>query len=135
MSEYTDREHFLPIRKADLIDLLCRDVSAQTANKMSAAEIDPFRRFCAILAAYYHYEYQQRLDDLKDAYAPFDPDRDTRILNEPTAEQRTKKQEELFQKFDDLMQRGNFVRLTPEQIQEATKEVSAWGINLDVDFE
>ena len=65
MAEFKDREHFLPIRKADLIDLLCRDVSAQTANKMSADEIDPFRRFCTILAAYFHYEYHQRLEDLK----------------------------------------------------------------------
>src|SRR5438552_17942764 len=120
MAEYTDREHFLPIRKADLIDLLCRDVSAQTANKMSAAETDPFRRFCAILAAYFHYEYQQRLDDLKDAYAPFDPDRDTRILAELTDAQRQKNLDELFAKFAELMQRGNFLHLTRKQILEAT---------------
>src|SRR5262245_11111011 len=124
MAEYKDREHFLPIRKTDLIDLLCLDVSAQTANKMSAAETDPFRRFCTILAAYFHYEYQQRLDDLKDAYAPFDPDRDTRILAEPTDVQRQQKQDELFAKFEELMQRGNFVHLTNEQIEAATKEVT-----------
>src|SRR5207249_11510391 len=97
-----DREHFLPIRKTDLIDLLCRDVSAHTATIMSAAEVDPFRRFCTILSAYYHYEYQQRLDDLKDAYAPFDPDRDTRVLAELTDAQRQKSQDDLFAKFAEL---------------------------------
>src|SRR5262249_18205027 len=135
MAEYKDREHFLPIRKSDLIDLLCRDVSAQTASKMSDAEAESFRRFCTILAAYFHYDYQQRLDDLKDAYAPFDPDRDTRILTELSDGQRQANQDALFAKFSEIMERGNFLHLTREQIQAATKEVTPWGINLDVDFD
>src|SRR5439155_18942782 len=88
-----------------------------------------------ILAAYYHYEYHKRLEVLTDSYAPFDPDRETRLMAELTGEKRTQQLETLFGRFDELLQRGNFLRLTREQILAATQEVSPWGINLDVDFD
>src|SRR5260221_6416238 len=128
MAEYTDREHFLPIRKADLIDLL-------GSTLLTADEKDQFCRFCTILGSLYHHEYRARLEALKDAYAPFDPDRDTRDLATISDEERAKRMGSLFEEFDELLQRGNFRRLTRDQIQAATQEVSHWGINLDVDFD
>src|SRR5882672_2570064 len=88
MAEYHDREHFLPIRKADLIELLCRTKPVGGAAVLSAPEQDQFRRLCTILGAYYHHKYRARLEALKDAYTPFDPDRDTKVLTALTDEQR-----------------------------------------------
>jgi Protein of unknown function (DUF3754) len=134
MAEYKDREHFLPIRKADLIDLLCRSKAVGSGKLLTATEQDEFRRFCTILAAYYHFEFLQRLDALKDSYAPFDPDRDTKVLVEPGADERAKRLDALMRDLDELLVRGNFRKLTHEQIEAATNEISPWGINLDVDF-
>lgn len=134
MAQYADREHYLPVRRAELIDLLCKDKSLSTGLALSPTEQDEFRTFATILAAYYHYEFHTRLEHLKDAYAPFDPDRETRSLRELTEQQRQKKLDELFQAFHELLERSNFKRLTHEQIQAATREVSAWGLNMDVDF-
>src|SRR4051812_35779000 len=74
MAEYRDREHFIPVRKTDLVELLC------AAPGLEAADRDAFRRFCRRLDATLHCEYHQRLEDLKDAYALFDPDSDTQVL-------------------------------------------------------
>jgi len=134
MAQYADREHYLPVRKTELIDLLCKDKSLSTGAVLTAQERDDFRRFATILSAYYHHDFHERLETLKEAYAPFDPDRETRCLVELPDEKRPAKQEELFRAFDELVQRGNFKKLSREQIIEATREVSRWGINMDVDF-
>ena len=64
-------EHFIPLRKAELIDRLCRQPG------LSPADQDGFRRLCQLLDATLHFEYHAHLEDLKSAYAPFDPDADT----------------------------------------------------------
>src|SRR5262249_26375640 len=65
-------EHFIPVRKQELIDVLCSDPS------IPAQESDAFRQFCVLITSIYHFEYNQKLDDVKTAYAPCDSDADTR---------------------------------------------------------
>ena len=95
MAEFTDREHYLPIRKADLIDLLCKSESMAAGAPLPAPQQDQFRRFCTILAAYYHYDYLRQLDALKDSYSPFDPDRDTKTFAELSETDRAKRLESI----------------------------------------
>lgn len=129
MAEYTDREHFIPLRKSDLIELLCRD------KKLSSSERESFRQFCVLVSAVFHFEYLKRLEELKDAYAPFDPDADTKTLNPISDEERRKDEEQLFARFAALMERANLKRLTPEEIEEALQEVATVsGIHTRVDL-
>lgn len=118
MAEYKDREHFIPLRKSDLIDLLCRD------KKLSAAERESFRSFCVLVSSVFHFEYLKQLEELKDAYAPFDPDADTKSLRPVSDEERNKDEEQLFARFAALMERANFKRLTREEVQRALQEVA-----------
>ncbi len=134
MAEYKDREHFLPIRKAELVDLLCRSRSIGTGVLLPESQQTQFRRFCEILAAFYHYDYLKQLESLKDAYSPFDPDRDTKCLVEVSETDRHKRLDSLCGEFGNLLQRANFRKLSHDEIAAASREVSAWGINLDVDF-
>ena len=64
-------DHFIPIRQAELVDLLA------SQPDLKAQEVDLFRRLAQILSATVHHEYQQELEALKADYAPFDPDSDT----------------------------------------------------------
>ncbi|MFN4259049.1 MAG: DUF3754 domain-containing protein [Gemmataceae bacterium] len=129
MAEYTDREHFIPIRKSELIDLLL------DAKDFPAGQRESFRDFCRILSAVFHYEYLQRQEKLKDAYAPFDPDADTKTIRPPSAEAKQRQLDDLFSQFIGLMERANFQRLSQEDIQKAMDEgASDWGLNMDVDF-
>ncbi|HEY7158763.1 MAG TPA: DUF3754 domain-containing protein [Gemmataceae bacterium] len=129
MAEFKDREHFIPLRKSDLIELLCRD------KKLPDAERETFRQFCVLVSAVFHFEYLKQLEGLKDAYAPFDPDADTKSLQPISAEERSKNEEQLFGKFTALMERANFKRLTREELQRALDEVATVsGVSTHVDL-
>src|SRR6185312_7413925 len=129
MAEYQDREHFIPLRKSDLIELLSKD------KKLPAAERAPFRQFCTLVSAVFHFEYLKQLEDLKDAYAPFDPDADTKSLHPVSPDERDKDEEQLFHKFTALMERANFKRLSREEMQRALQEVATVsGVQTQVDL-
>ncbi|HKI33947.1 MAG TPA: DUF3754 domain-containing protein [Gemmataceae bacterium] len=128
MAEYKDREHFIPIRRGELVDLLCAD------KDLKPQERDVFRQFCRLVGATLHFQYNQRLEELKDAYAPFDPDRDTRSLLKISANERQQRLNELFSDFGWLMERANFKHLCRDELEPALTAASDWGINMDVDF-
>jgi len=61
-------KHFVPVRKAQLIELLCED------QKLGTVEREQFRQLCAVLEATIHQDYHRRLEELKNLYAPLNPD-------------------------------------------------------------
>ena len=82
-----------------------------------------------------HGEYLPKLEELKEAYAAFDPDLDTRAVVGLSDGQRDERRQKLFDQFNWLLERGNFTRLTREHIEQALSDASHWGLNLTVDFE
>jgi hypothetical protein len=134
MAEFTDREHFIPIHRSELIDLLATDRGLTTGQLLTASERTQFRRFCTLMGAHLHFDYQRRLEQLKADYRPFDPDSDLVPLTPPSKDDRARQLDQLFTDFASLLERGNYRRLTREEIHAATEVVSYWGINLDVDF-
>jgi len=128
MAEYKDREHFIPIRRGELIDLLCADADLKPPDR------ELFRRFCRLVMAALHFEYNQRLEKLKDAYAPFDPDHDTHSLLKLGADERQRRLNDLFCDFGSLMERANLRHLSRDDLEPALHGASDWGIRMDVDF-
>jgi hypothetical protein len=129
VAEYVDREQFIPIRKTDLVEVLCRDWP------LSGHDRDQFRRFCRRLDSTLHCEYHARLEQLKDAYAWFDPDSDTQPLEPHAPGQRQQAIDQLFSQFISLLERANFNRLAQSDLNAALEKHSDWGINLEVDFD
>lgn len=130
MAEYKDREHFIPLRKSDLIELLVKD------KKLQVEQREPFRQFCTLVSSVFHFEYLKQLEELKDAYAPFDPDADTKPLCPISDKDRQQDEEQLFQKFTALMERANFKQLIREEMQKALQEVATVsGIRTQVDLD
>ncbi|MBI3837725.1 MAG: hypothetical protein HY288_07300, partial [Planctomycetia bacterium] len=122
------REQFIPLRKAELVEVLARSAD------LSEIEAGAFRRFCRLLQALVHCEYQTTLEDLKNAYAPFDPDADTRPGGQLSSDELRQRQEQLFEKFGWLLERGNFRRLAQADIERALAACSQWGLNLSLDL-
>src|SRR5262245_15206943 len=130
MAEYTDREHYIPLRKSDLVELLCKD------QKLDARERDGFRQFCRLVGAVWHFEYLEMLEKLKDAYAPFDPDAVAKPLKPLELEKRPQRMDQLFDEFVKLMERANFKRMSRKDIDDAVEGgASDWGLNMSVDFD
>ncbi|HEY2893663.1 MAG TPA: TMEM143 family protein [Pirellulales bacterium] len=122
------REQFIPIRRAELIELLAG------IGSLSGVDERRFRQLCEGLHAIFHREYQAVLDELKECYAPFDPDSDTKSHQAPGPNQDSDRQARLFERFGWLLARGNFIRIKQEEIEQALEEHSHWGLALKVDF-
>jgi hypothetical protein len=128
MAEYKDREHFIPLRKSELIDLLCSE------KGMSAEDQGLFRQFCKLVTATCHLEYDRLLERSKDDYAPFDPDSDTHCLVKPSGDEKQRRLNELFRDFAKLLHEANFKHLTREEIEPGPGRVSELGLYLHVDW-
>lgn len=122
------REHYIPLRKADLVQGLLSDSSLELDERAGLA------RLCKLLDATIHHEYHDRLQALKDAYAPFDPDADARPLGELDDAERRITAKRLFEQFSDLLERANFRRLSHEDLESALNAASDWSVNVQVDL-
>ena len=67
-------ERFIPFRKTSVVTMC--------ADEVPDEEREPFRAFADLLASLLHHEFRSRLEALKDAYHPFNPDTDTRTIVE-----------------------------------------------------
>ena len=119
------REHFIPVRKADLVAGLSSDASL-------GEDRSKFRQLCRLLEATIHYDYHTKLESLKCAYAPFDPDADTVQVDSGKDGENTKS---LFDEFTELLERANYKHLSSEEIEQALDETGDWGLDIDVDFD
>lgn len=122
------REHFIPVRKAELIEWLCRD------SRLSDRDRERFRRLCLRIDAALHESFRARLSELKAAYLPFDPDDDTQCIQPLSDEEREARYPQLFEKFIELLALANFSRLSRDELEHALAVASQWGVRLHVDF-
>jgi hypothetical protein len=123
------REHFIPLRKADLVRYLADDAH------LKGDERKLFLELCVLLSATFHYQYHQRLEALKDLYAPFNPDSVTKEPEPRSPDELDALVPRFFGNCRELLEAANYHRLTREEIAEAAGAASDWGVRLKVDFE
>lgn len=128
MAEHQDREHYIPLRKSDLLELLSSD------RGMKPEDADQLRQLSRLLSATFHFEYHQKLEQLKDEYAPFNPDSTTFPIKKINPTDRDRLLGKLFDQFVWLMERANFIKLDRNVVEQAMNEVSDWGLNMSVDW-
>ncbi len=122
------REHFIPLRKVELIKLLADD------KELSPDERQQFLELCQVVGSTIHFHYHQKLEDLKEAYFSLDPDVDERTREASSPAQEDEQAGIVFDKFGELMERANFRKLSQEEIHSSLDSASQWGLNLNVDF-
>ena len=120
------REHFVPIRKADLVDRLAKELDSDDRSL--------FVELCHLLDTIFRLEFQNLQARFKHCYSGINPDSDLCQLQQDSRSEREKKSEDLFSEFDKLLVRANFDRLSQTQIQKAVGAASDWGVRLRVDF-
>ena len=129
MTEDHHRSRFIPFRKADIVDMCIRNAG------LTGDEIEEFRQFPQILEALFHFEFQRRLETLKNSYAPFNPDTDTRLLAEVSGKERKLLLKQLVDEMTAVLNAANFERITAEDLAQALAEESLFKIRLEVDFD
>jgi len=129
MAEAHDREHFIPFRKADVVQMCVRD------GRLEGADRRAFLEFARILEAVFHFEFHQRLEGLKNSYASFDPDADTRGIVEHDGAARAEAQTQLVAGLREVLERGNYRQIASDELERAMDEESLFRIRLYVDFD
>lgn len=131
MAEYDDREHYIPLRKSDLLDLLLRDDKIAGNSR----DQESLKRLNTLTGAVFHFEYHEQLEHLKDMYAPFDPDSEMHGAKALAGPDRDTHLDQLFEGVRHLLEKANYQRLDDEVLKKALEASSDFGINMDVDFD
>ena len=121
-------EAFIPFRRSELIELCLAD---QQLDESAATQ---FKEFCQILAAFYHFQAHSQLERLKDHYAPFNPDADTRQLQFPSAGQLQQFSDTLATDFTNLLDKANYRSLTQQELEQSFQVASLIPLQTRVDF-
>lgn len=63
---------FIPFRKRDILQMCLASGGLKGSDQLK------FRELCRLMQSVFHFEYHRRLEELKNSYAPLNPNRDTR---------------------------------------------------------
>ncbi len=122
------RERFVPLHATDLIEYLIQHPALRKEQQLE------FRKLASLILSLLHHLYRQRHEQLTYIYAPLDPDRDTLLMSVPTAKHRDQLADETFSRLRDALHRANYQRLSPQDIQQALRAASQWGVRMRVNF-
>ncbi len=120
-------EHFIPFRRKDIV--------AMCADELPPAEREAFGSFAASLAGLLHHRFHERIETLKDAYHPFNPESDTRTIHPLPPKERRAAQELLEQELTALATAANFTTIDSADLDRAFREHSLLKLRLQADRE
>ncbi|AMN39301.1 TMEM143 family protein [Rhodoplanes sp. Z2-YC6860] len=110
-----DREHFIPVRKIDIIEALI-------VHGALGAERDKFRQLCEQLAAIEHYEYHVQLARLHNDYFYFAPESTAHARAGVATLKRAYRN--LIEGLTEVLHDANFIEVPREEIERAQREDS-----------
>lgn len=114
------KQHFIPFSRHD-VECICRDTRFVT-------EAD-FEQHRLLFSHIIDVEYHTILEQLKLAYAPFNPDLDTKPWHQSTVEPHV-----LPQLVEQVLTAANYQSLSEQDLASAMTDQSLCDIKLDVDF-
>ena len=121
-------DRFIPYRKQDVVEMCLRELEFDDSGTS-------LRQFCELLSNSFHVEYHQTLESLKNDYAPFDPNADTKQLEPYSSEQKAQCQARFAENFAGVLNAANFEKITEQDLQEALTEESLFKVRLEVEFD
>ena len=126
MTEYQQRETFIPCSRQEIIDLCLAE------GKLNELEASQFRDFCEILIAYFHFNFHRYLENIKANFAPFNPEANQDI-NISLSQERTMEQA-LIDNFVEVLEKANYTYLSKPRLVKAFAEKSLFDLKTAVDF-
>ncbi len=121
------RERFIPYRRADIVNM------CQSNEQLSLNDKNAFNNFCQMLTSLFHFELHKELERLKNCYAPFDPDRDTKLV-EAEHNNVNDLKVELEDHLKVVLEQANFEVVSEQDLQDALHAESLFKVKLQVDF-
>jgi len=117
---------FIPFRRSDIVEMCLSegDLPVEAAQQ--------FRHKCQSIEEFFQRDFHGIKQHIKDAYAPLDPDADTRLLSEFIKRDNTA---DLVASLEQVLQRANYEKVTEQDLQHALRSASLFQVRLYVDME
>jgi hypothetical protein len=122
-AEAEQRDYFIPVRKPELVEALLADV-----DLVAPDEREGLCQFNRVLGSIFHFENLTRLEALREAYRPVDPDLmgDEHVTPEDFARNYTA----FVGTFAALLKSANFAEVDPDEIDESHTEHAALSVKV-----
>jgi len=120
-------ENFIPFRRADLVAFCAGE------GRLADGDAVRFRTLARLVEALFHHEFHERLERLKAAFAPFDPDADTRAV--PGASGGPAGVAELVRGLEEVLEHANYEEVSKADLDVALEERSLIPFDIRVDFD
>ena len=131
-----DREHFIPLIVADLIEFLAAGRGAKVeAQTLPTAEQASFRELAKALQVHFHRAFYERMHELKTAYTHFDPDTDTPALTTLDEAEKSTALENLYAQAKNLLEKANFKEISRIEAMNIIQGSSLWGLEMEVSWD
>ncbi len=122
------KERAMPIRPGDLTRLLRAQPGLDDLDREKLAQL------AQILGAIFHSEFYTKLRELKELYAPLDPDSDHVHLPGHSKDRSSTSDEEFLPPFEAAMERANYRKLDVAAIEQAVSAPNEMGLTYVPDF-
>ena len=129
MAVYQDREAFIPYSRRDLIELCIKD------GKLPDASLQKFRDFCSLLLAYYHFKLHRILEILKENYAPFNPDFNSKNIVDYSCSQLAMMKSKVVENFKEILEQGNYYPISQASLKRAFQKKSLIQLKTNVNLD
>lgn len=129
MSSRSDRPRFIPFRRIDLLQM-CLDEDRLEGNRRTG-----FLAVAQALMSVLHLEFHDRLEALKEAYAPFNPDPDTRRIHRLDQAERLDRQRRLVSELKQLLIDANYREIGIADLHAAFVKEALVSLRLDMDLD
>jgi hypothetical protein len=127
-SSTSERDHFISVRKADVIQTLL-----ERAAPGDAKDGERFGQFCRLLGAIYHYEYFDRLEEMRNDYFFFNPDHDGHARHNRATVERA--YQNMVATLIEVLHGANFIEVPHQEVERAHREDAIVRVSIEVSTE
>ena len=121
------REHFIPIRYEVMLDKVLK------RSSLSQEEQDQIRVMGEMFEEHYHLDYHKGFLELKDAFAPFNPDKETVYELEFSEEDKAEKRRILIDGIRKFLEVSNYRLMSQEDFNKCLALQPFGGLSVQVD--
>ncbi|GAA0408706.1 hypothetical protein GCM10009133_16590 [Cocleimonas flava] len=124
---------FIPVSRRELLKKIIS--SARESDNLSKHSVRHLHTFTEVLQTIYHARYHRHYLSLKNAYRPFNPDRDVVSNHSWTDSEKRCLQKKLFREVSALLQKANYDELDEVDINEALNIEMSRGLSIGVELD
>lgn len=129
LSHADDREKFIPVTRAALMERLTRQQSWRGNQGKET------RRFFRYLDYWRQANYSAHLIEMGQSYEPFNPDSDLLVTRRYTEAEKAALRARLLEQTQMLLEQANYTRIDPSDVKLILTTDSHYGLDLEVDMD